>query len=336
MANLLGGAPSSLARIGGGRNSQVFRLESQTGEIYALKAYSRHPGDLRDRLGVEFRALGFLWEYGVRCVPRPLAQDPQHALGLYEFIPGERPRVPSNKELDEASAFLLELKRLGSSAGARALPDASEACFSLLALAENIQTRFDRLAEVDSALADRSGLGAFLEDTLRPAWKALLNGCRETCRGAGVSFEAVLPNRQRTLSPSDFGFHNALRTNRGLVFLDFEYFGWDDPAKMLADFLLHPGLDLNLDQRQRFANGLLEKWLVNGLPERTRLVFPLYGIKWCLILLNEFLPGPLARRAFADPSTESDTERQSRQLQKARQKLTQILDDHAHFPYFSY
>ena len=38
------------------------------------------------------------------------------------------------------------------------------------------------------------------------------------------------------ISPSDFGFHNALRTNTGPVFFDFEFSGWDDPAKTIIDF----------------------------------------------------------------------------------------------------
>ena len=47
---------------------------------------------------------------------------------------------------------------------------------------------------------------------------------------------------QRTLSPSDFGFHNALlRGGREWVFLDFEYFGWDDPGQDRLRFSAAPG-----------------------------------------------------------------------------------------------
>ena len=43
------------------------------------------------------------------------------------------------------------------------------------------------------------------------------------------------------LSPSDFGFHNTLLASDGaLKFFDFEYAGWDDPAKTAADFLRQP------------------------------------------------------------------------------------------------
>ena len=48
----------------------------------------------------------------------------------------------------------------------------------------------------------------------------------------GLSMSAALPKETRCLSPSDFGFHNALLEATGkLRFVDFEYAGWDDPAK---------------------------------------------------------------------------------------------------------
>ena len=55
--------------------------------------------------------------------------------------------------------------------------------------------------------------------------------------------ETELAPQHRCLSPSDFGFHNALLRGRpgvpgarDWVFLDFEYFGWDDPAKTVPIF----------------------------------------------------------------------------------------------------
>src|SRR5258707_15893745 len=70
---------------------------------------------------------------------------------------------------------------------------------------------------------------------------------------AGLAFDAELPQEWRSLVPSDFGFHNSLRRPDGsLAFLDFEYFGWDDPVKLTADILLHPGKPLKPSQRTRF------------------------------------------------------------------------------------
>lgn len=332
VAGLAGGPPRVLVPIGGGRNSQVYRLEAEDGRCYALKAYFRHPGDTRDRLAVEFGALGFLWGHGLRCIPQPLAQDAEAALGLYSFVSGTPPVPPTPADVDAACGFLAEVHALRLAEGAAALPEASEARFSLAEVAVNIDLRLARLAAVDPGLAEESGLSAFLARELLPVWCDL----REECRArAGADFSAPLPAARRTLSPSDFGFHNALRAGPGLVFLDFEYFGWDDPAKLVADFLLHPGMDLDLALRQRFAARILDQLAIDGLPHRARLAFPLFGIKWCAILLNEFLPGPLDRRSFADPGGRSARERQARQLGKARTQLATLMDDHARFPYFA-
>ena len=336
VARLAGGTPLSMSALGGGRNSQVFRLDMEDGRALALKAYFRHAGDPRDRLGTEFRALTFLWEQGIRCVPQPLAFDTVAGLGLFEFIEGIQQKVPSDADVDAAWRFLVTLKTLSTVPSAQRLPNASEAHFSLQIVAEHIENRLARLTNVDLELAEASGLSQFLDSDLVPAWRGLLDDCRQGCRRSGLSFEAPLPQAQRTLSPSDFGFHNALKRQEGMVFLDFEYFGWDDPAKMLADFLLHPGMELSLGHRQRFAAGLLDHMELEHLAQRTRLCFPLFGIKWCLILLNEFLKGPLDRRTFADPELRSAEERQAQQLGKARLKLRQLLDDHDHFPYFSH
>jgi len=334
LARLLGSAPEEMVLLGGGGNSRVYRVTCSGGPTYALKAYYRNPDDPRDRLGVEFGALGFLWDRGLRSIPRPVAADPVAGLGLLEFIPGARVARPSPAEIDDACRFLADLHRLSAGAGAAALPPASEACFSFQAVAANIQARLDRLRELDATFLACSGLGPFLADELLPAWKALRADCVERCRRWAIPFDQALPESCRTLSPSDFGFHNALRAQDRMVFIDFEYFGWDDPAKMLVDFLLHPGMALEPSLRARFARGLLDRLPLPGLRERARVAYPLFGLKWCAILLNEFLPGPLQRRRFAEPSLLSPTERQARQLDKCRSNLQQVLASHDHFTLF--
>ncbi|MFX9699951.1 hypothetical protein ABTP10_19680, partial [Acinetobacter baumannii] len=69
--------------------------------------------------------------------------------------------------------------------------------------------------------------------------------------------DAAIDPSARCLSPSDFGFHNAVQRPEGqIVFVDFEYFGWDDPVKLTCDFMLHPGMDLPDDLAQRFRRGM--------------------------------------------------------------------------------
>ena len=120
------------------------------------------------------------------------------------------------------------------------------------------------------------------------------------------------------LSPSDFGFHNALLVDKKIFWLDFEYFGWDDPAKTISDFLLHPAMNLKEKQKMVFEKEMLQQFMDSKLMlDRYLLLLPIFGIKWCLILLNEFLPDRYAMRVNAKHFSMKDNIH-SDQLNKAK------------------
>jgi hypothetical protein len=126
-----------------------------------------------------------------------------------------------------------------------------------------------------------------------------------------------LPRSKQTLSPSDFGTHNALRTSHGLAFIDFEYFGWDDPVKLVADVLWHPGMALAPAARQKFFAGAADVYKVDsGFLSRFERDAPLYGLRWALIVLGEFLPEVWQRRLAAGAGDDAPAAR-ARQLEKA-------------------
>jgi hypothetical protein len=94
--------------------------------------------------------------------------------------------------------------------------------------------------------------------------------------------ENALSPSVRCVSPSDFGFHNAIRTPQGIKFFDFEFAGWDDPAKAVADFDLQPKVSLKL--RSRALSKALPQW-GKGLAERYDVLFPILQLKWTCIIL---------------------------------------------------
>ena len=337
VANLLGRRVVSATRIHGGRNSRVFRVVCDDGSVYAAKTYFRHPSDPRDRLDVEFRSLEFLWSGGVRCVPRPVAADRDRGWAVYEYVEGRG--VPSHDvtvdDIDRAAGFLGTLAGFRDREGSRTLPAASEACFSVQGILDSIGGRLDRLSQVTASDQGNADLQAFLDRELVPYVEEATGWATSRTQAAGMTPDSELDPRNRTLSPSDFGFHNALRLDDGrLVFVDFEYFGWDDPAKMVADFLLHPGMELSQDLKERFAVEVLGRFADDPLlPNRLQTVYPLFGLKWCLILLNEFVPEHLMRRGFATDGAEPRPEIQARQLAKARGLLRRVQGEYREFPY---
>jgi len=327
-----------LEPVGGGRNSRVYRAACRSGRRYAVKCYAHHPADERDRLAVEFSSLEFLRRHGLTNVPRPIAADPALQCAVYEHIEGDRipPSSVTARDIDEVVAFLTALRALRDRAGSLALPQAAEACFSIEALTECITRRLDRLAAAtrDGTDEPHRALQAFLQDAFLQAFEEIKRWCREGLERLGIPGERELAQEERTLSPSDVGFHNALRRAGRLVFLDFEYFGWDDPAKLAADVLLHPAMELSEALKQRFVSELLPRFdAQGGLAERLAIVYPLYGLKWCLIFLNEFVPPDLFRRDFAKQEILERDQVQMEQLAKAQRMLNRIRWEYAYVPY---
>jgi len=318
-ARLSGVAVAVVERVAGGGNNRLYRVEAETGR-YALKCYDGN-GDAR--LAREFEGLAFLAAGGVACVPRPEAADQGARAALYEWVEGvPAGRAPAERRPGDAAAavgFVRRLAGLGDAPGAKRLARATEACLSAAELAAQIDRRIGRLSQV----AGEPALAGLL-DGVRAVRADALAGLERRYRDAGLDPAAEIAPGLRCLSPSDFGFHNALRRADGsLVFLDFEYFGWDDPVKLVADFLWHPGFTLSAAERQTWTEGTAAVFGADpGFAVRLAAQAPLYGLRWTLILLNEFLPERWQRRVFAGTAA-GWAEAKAVQLGKARAWLSE-------------
>ena len=308
----------------GGGNNRVYRVECAD-RAFALKWYPPQDDDRRDRLGVEFAALRFLERHGVAAVPRAFVADFERGLGVYEWLDGAPAEAPDAADIDAALNFIATLAALSGRDDAQALAPASAACLSGRAVVAQAQARLARLHQVAAAEPE---LEAFLGQAFAPTLEEIAAWAEARFARDGLDFEAELGPAERVLSASDFGFHNALRrSGGGLVFLDLEYFGWDDPAKLVADFLHHPGMTLEPGLKRRFLEGagavLGER---GGFALRFPILYPLYGLCWCLILLNEFRPERWRRRALAGAG---DRRRScARQLDKARRLHTNLRESY--------
>jgi thiamine kinase-like enzyme len=321
-----------IERVKGGRNSRVFCLIDAEGRYYAAKVYYQDSADRRRRLQTEFGGLTFLWRNGIRAIPKPLIADPIGGFAIYEYVEGQPvdSRKATPADIDSAAKFLASLQELKNRPDAKELPVASEACFSFAAVLENIERRLRRLEAAHSDDLLVGEMHRFLAEEIRPFFAHMKKWSFRKLSAVGLDKEVELPLNDRTLSPSDFGFHNALRQADGkLIFVDFEYFGWDDPAKMIIDFVLHPAMDLGNDLKQRFVDGLMLHF-GRGRTFTARLVaaYPLFGIKWCTILLNEFLPTEKGRRDFAEFIDRDRARIRERQLVKARKMLETVEENY--------
>ncbi|MBZ5557442.1 MAG: aminoglycoside phosphotransferase family protein [Acidobacteriia bacterium] len=321
---------TSIVRLGGGGNSRTYDVRAGARRI-AVKQYVAR-ADGRRPMAAEFEGLSFLWRAGVRAIPRPLAADATAGCAAYAFVEGAPVARVGAADVDRAVRFLSQLRRLAAAPGSRRLPAASEACFSMQDILDSLDRRVRRLR---AARRSHSGLRRFLDRDFAAARADIGAWARARLDGSALDLRRPLARGLRTLSPSDFGFHNARRRPDGsLVFLDFEYFGWDDPAKMVADFLLHPAMTLPEPLRRRFVDGVVRSFRGDpALRRRVEVVWGLYGLKWCLILLNEFVPRDLSRRRFAAARPARADVARRRQLRKAERLLATVTQHYARFPY---
>lgn len=320
--------------INKGANNRVYRLTTSSGD-YIMKFYFQHPSDTRDRLGTEFKSLSFLWANGIRQIPQPLQAWQPQACALYSSVDGHASAgQKTDADVEQAVGFLKALKRLASSAGSADLKPASEAFFSIKAIVDSLRSRLDRLNS-DDGTAEYAALRRYLAEDFLPLLAAVERWMRGYSGERGLAWDQELPQGRRTLSPCDFGFHNALRTRAGtMVFLDFEYFGWDDPVKMVADFLWHPGMTLTEAQKEGFIRNMQEVFGEDpGYRPRLETLSPLFGLKWCLIMLNEFVAVDMQRRGFAGMVDQDKAAARRRQLAKAKALSDRVAAVYDRFPY---
>jgi hypothetical protein len=335
LSELAGTRIVSAEPAAGGGNSRVYRITNELGTDFAAKFYLQPTIEGRSRLDVEYEGLSFLWGSGIRRVPRPIAADHKRGIALYEYIHGAP--MPGDSigtgEIAHVVRFAADLRDLRCRPEAADLHDASEACYSVQSLVANIEKRLRRL---QSALRSDVQPAAvqYLAHEFVPAFDALKGWTSVRGTGSGHEIAAEV----RTLSPSDFGFHNTLRRDDGeLVFLDFEYFGWDDPAKMISDFILHPAMQLTERLKALFVTRMVDCFSADEtLVSRLVTTYPLYGLKWCMIMLNEFIPKDLTRRTFAAGDAVDVAAAQARQLEKSRVMLRRIMGCFEEFPYLAH
>ena len=264
--------------------NRLFRVDIGDA-VLLLKRYFPGTGDRRDRLRAEFAFSRLVWSQGVRVIPEPITADYTRHMALFAFVEGTRASAGpvTAASIAAAVAFIAQVNRDRSGLGARALPMAFGSIFSIEAhgaaigsLLLDLRERADGL-HVDSFVCD------LIDTRLRPAWgrvAAALGDCPDP------------PAAARCLSPSDFGFHNAIVDAAGqLIFHDFEYAGWDDPARIVAELFAQQQVQIASELFTPFAEGLRAALgLSEEFVQRAARLLPLYRVYNCCALLAQILP----------------------------------------------
>jgi hypothetical protein len=226
-------------------------------------------------------------------VPQLVHQDFSMRCIVMECLQGKRypeGEVPQLSDIEAAIDFFRLLNADLNTARKYIWLDAAEGFSRLSDHLDNIEKRLN-LMETDHLPREVQTQATKLLNEVKVAFEAAINRTEWTI-AAGTVADGLDPDKFR-VSPSDFGFHNAVRTITGPKFIDFEFAGWDDPAKTAADFVLQPRVPTGnpLPSLLKASNCHQMK----EIKQRCKVLGSVLRIKWLCIILSVLEPARLTR-----------------------------------------
>jgi len=312
-------------KIKSGKNNKVYIVNFKDGEKYVLKMYYACVNDKRDRFKSEMAFLDFAHQNGIKNVPKIIAADKRKRAAIFQHIDGRdfKKNDVDADAINEAMNFFKQINKYRNSLSAKRIGTASEACFSIDEHINLVKKRLEKLltirvkTNVDKRCYD-------FTKRLSSTLDSCISSIEKTGKSNDISLHRKLSSGEICISPSDFGFHNAIMGNNGKIYFhDFEYAGWDDPAKTICDFFCQPEIPVDFKYFSSFVKSVSSWQNGYNFAENVKMIFPIYQIKWCCIMMNEFLIDGLERRNFSTGVIDKES-RKKLQLEKAISLLEKI------------
>lgn len=296
------------SRISGGGNNRLFKAVTKNHDKFLVKEYFQ---DDRKRLQREYGALEFLHKSGFSDVPTPYFADEIQNYAIYSFEEGEtaEPKSFTNSEIGDVVGFLNKLQNIKPEREIKnRFPDALFASRSLDEYANTALFKFDKFKESLNSKDVHPKVATLSE---KYPLKEIIQGRIVKLRSNSLTEKLFKPIKDvdLRLSPVDFGPHNMIiRKNSEPCFIDFEYFGWDDPVKIVANFLTHEGSKgIPHPQKLHFLNEFKKHSpLPSHVTERVDVAIQLAALDWISILLWGIAPDRVASKKFLDANLNID------------------------------
>lgn len=295
-------------------NNQIFEVVTGTQKLI-LKKYSKRNQEVWDRCEKEYTALRYLWGKGFREIPEPIKMFKEDRVAIYGFVEGLKPKIKELDKLDiqKAADFLIKLHRIDNK-DKNQFGLASSACVNLKEYLNVLDKRLYSFKQYFPTEGIQYQAKELIESKVIPQIQRIKNDFLMKIKGKDINQELLID--EQVLTPADYGFHNILKDKDNLRVIDFEYFGRDDPARQIMDFIHHDksaALDIQLkkDFIEYYVSSMNKD---EEFISRLKLIDPLIGMTWVLISLNKF-----GNKINEDESVLCE------RLSKAKSKLENLL-----------
>lgn len=232
----------------GGVNSKITKVHTLTGN-YCIKQYNSADGKERQHREKEF--LLICNNGGIMNIPRYIGSDQRNNITLMEWLEGETLEKLEDCDIDKIGDFIGKLIMLETRKGKdNGMGNASESYRSFEDIGEATKKRIEECnLLINSKVFSQTNVEA-VERT-----KEELKEEIERFKIKQENLELWNPDKlKRYISPSDVGIHNTLKFGKELRFLDFEYAGYDDISKQIADWVMQPKQTFSVNQEKKTSD----------------------------------------------------------------------------------
>ena len=270
-------------RVNKGFNNQI-TIKSDGCSKHIVKKFDMSNPLSRYKFSAEVNFLKYASEVAPNYVPRFISSNKTTGSISMSYIEGlDLSSDDINcDDIAHARSFFLRLNdNIFNSKYASLLSSASEGGVSLDGHIRLTQGRINRL-KTSNILPDYTNDFTILLQLIIKYLSLITNAAQQS-----NSLIATLESLRHNLfciSPGDFGFHNALRTETGLVFFDFEHSGFDDLAKCIIDFKFQPSFSPTISIDDYFLCDSVD--LHPLLKEYIFYLRPILCLRWACIALN--------------------------------------------------
>ena len=283
---------NQIKTVKSGKNSKIYKINTDKKKII-LKSYY---GKKNLRIRKEFQFYKYLNQTNIDNVVTPIAFDFKNNLVALPYIVGNKIHKVQNKHIIQLSNFINKINR--KNIYSRKIGLAVEGINNRKNHITICQNRINKLKLVDKKSAIKKELYLFLREKIIPTFKILKNKIND--KKILYQSKYKLYKKDMIISPSDFGFHNVVESKKKIFFFDFEYAGYDDPVKLICDFYCQPNQKVSMKQKEKFKKMIIKKYKnYKQLDYLISELLPIHHLKWCCIILNEFIPSKLSIRKHA-------------------------------------
>jgi hypothetical protein len=269
------GKIKKIKEINEGVNSNVYKLDLNE-KSFILKIY-------KDKRRIKREKLFYNYLLNIKnCkITIPLYFNVNLKIAIFKFISGKKITKVKNSHIKEMSIFLNEINKKNSFK----LPIAVDGIKNIIDHIKFCSLKIDEIKKIKIDSNLKKECIYFLNKKIIPKFNQLNKNFLK--RNFLNKKKNKLLRNQMVVSPSDFGLHNIIKSNKNFFFLDFEYAGLDDPIKLICDFFSQPDQSLSSSQKELFIKKLnFIKY--NKLKPFIKVFLPFYKLKWCCIMLNKF------------------------------------------------